>query len=114
MAKPIHEQEWKIRNTNHGPILDVMSGHPGGESVCMVYAPMSYGAQRLTLAESDAIRDARAAAIAALPDMARALLMWLPENGHTAECGSPTDDERACSLECSTTRKVLRRAGVLP
>lgn len=62
----------------------------------------------MTKEESDeVVRFASAA-----PDMARALLMWLPEDGHTQECGSRRRDEQACSLECSTTRIALRKAGV--
>lgn len=94
--KPIHEQEWRVRPNNSlmdsGMAFDIIG--PDGIVARAVF-------QR------------EAAFIAAAPDMAQALLMWLPD-GHSFECGSRLLDESACSAECAATRKALRKAGILP
>lgn len=109
----IHEQEWKVRSTNIGPIIDDVSRHSEGEAVCMVYAPMSYEGRRLTLEQSDAIKDERARFIEAAPKMARALLdQGVVRDGqwHTRECW---EAERGCIVGCQGAVFALRSAGVL-
>jgi hypothetical protein len=49
----------------------------------------------------------------AAPDMARALLAFLPDHGHTAECGYSGYPDHACSTECANARAALSKAGVL-
>ena len=124
MTKP-HEQSWKVKHTNIGPIIDDVSGRPEGEAVCMVYAPMFYAGPRLTLAQSDAIRDERAKFIEAAPDMARALLGTLcpghrrGSDGnelHTPQCWDGIYAyllTEGCGDDgCKATLAALRKAGV--
>ena len=108
MAKPIHEQEWRLRMTNIGPVVDDVSTEPEGESVCMVYAPMPDMSRQMTLEESDALRGARAKAIVALPDMARALLAL------GVVRGGEWHSRDACGDICNEVTSALRKAGVLP
>lgn len=51
--------------------------------------------------------------VAAAPPMARALMAFLPENGHSMECGNISDDAARCSEECRNARAALKAAGVL-
>lgn len=100
----IHEQEWKVRNTSIGPIIDDTSGRPDVEAVCMVYAPMFYDGRQLTMEQSDAIRDERARFIESAPKMARALLeIRAALNNNTLD---PDGAHEVCE-------RALRSAGVL-
>lgn len=106
MTKP-HEQEWRVEETpyGNGRRIVVRNGDNGTVAEFPAYDPPA------------ALRRRPNAALAsAAPDMARALLMWLPDNGHTAECGNGSlgPHNGSCSTECETTRNALRKAGVLP
>lgn len=108
-----HEQEWRVRHTNIGPIVDDVSGHPEGEAVCMVYAPMSYEARDLTLAQSDAIRNERAKAIESLPKMARALLALYARAAETgASIGQGRTAEQVAEMDITISHpaSVVRDA----
>lgn len=50
----------------------------------------------------------------AAPEMARALLSDLNENGHVTNCPNWYSEHTDCNERCKRTRAVLAKAGVLP
>lgn len=103
MTKP-HEQEWRREVTPYGKGTRVVVRDERGRTVAEFPA------------FDPTARDARwvnAELAQAAPDMARALLAFLPENGHTLECGNVTGDNARCSEECRNGRAALRKAGAL-
>lgn len=110
MTKP-HEEQWRCRQTTTSVVVG------GGEDVgpiCTMSKPRAE--MRLDMEAQNDLMRARAAFIAAAPDMARALLAFTSDNGHTPDCGNGTLGRHsgACSDECAAARAALRKAGVLP
>lgn len=100
MKKP-HEQDWKVRSTNQGFVVD----EEGGEAVALVYYPS--GDYARAIVEAEAVGEARANLIAASPSMARALLSI-----HSV----PADDHGEVVLAgefVDMLGDLLRKAGVL-
>jgi len=87
-----HEEEWYARYD--------------GRDWCIVSG-------RSVLMASHDTTDADLALASAAPDMARALLGMLPDDGHTMECANLTSDDSRCSTECRNARAALKKAGVI-
>lgn len=100
--KPIQEQVWSARKTNTGPVVY----DERGNAVCMAYIPLHEDSVT-TLAAAEDIGKKRGAAIAALPDMARALLAFV-RGMDGSEQGVDLENARLLA------DAALEKAGVLP
>lgn len=87
-----HEEEWRTKA--NGDVVDADD----------VVVARVYGAGE---------RAEREALICSAPAMARALMAFLPEGGHSMECGNISDEPERCSEECRNARAALKSAGVL-
>lgn len=96
MTKP-HEQEWRTETS------------PGYGRVYIVADD-----DRMTCETRAEDGDEIARLISAAPDMARALLAFVSDSGHTPDCGYSGYPDHKCSDECAGARAALRKAGVIP
>ena len=94
-----HEQTWEVHPLDFRAVADAKTG--------LVVADL-----RVPLGEAREV----SALMAAAPEMARALLSFLPNSGHARHCqgGKPPPLVGACLDECASARSALRKAGVLP
>lgn len=111
--KAPHEQEWSVRQTAYGPVVESGSD----EAVCLVYLPAAEKGE--TYASARKRCDTRAVLISAAPDMAQALLNHGAFGGesnadwHTHSCWVTKTKDTVCLGACELDRAALRKAGVI-